>query len=1304
MKFFFSGSKGRTVPKRGKRSGSAFQPRLERLEGRRMLAAVTLSTPSVSLGDGNWVLQDRQGTDVHVGPAYLYYDIDVASTFPGFQVGDTLYLKVNYFDEGSGKIRVQYDSTQQNFDLTDYHSRSSRIDTQQFVSSHHILGQAEFANGSNGDDFRVSTLGAPVSTVEISDQPFAGSGLDWVFDVPWESAYDGPSRDDVDASTLTGKILTGYQGWFDTPNDQNDEGYRHWGQPGDWHVDQWPDPNDYDASELFSVPGVSTSSGDQAYLFSSNQESVVRRHFQWMRQHNIDGVFLQRFSEAFVSRNADGSYSGENQWPLVNARDAAHLEGRTWAIEYDIQSGSDEATRDQIIQKVKDDWEFLTESDGLDMLGDSRYQREDGKPVVAIFGLYLNSEKAYTTAQQTDLVNYFQSRGVYVIGAGRHSESTAQTANAGLHDAYIPWQGYWKGGSSYAPAETRLDGVTEHIPHVFPGFSWTHLQDDSAASSIDREDGAYYWRMLEDAVNETDSPWLFIGMFDEYDEGTNLIPASDDPPVPDNDPNGIPLTFQTSDPSPNDWWMALTGEAKDALQGKTLFAAMLPSESALENRSNVGGEVQWQVQTSDRLKLINMPDGSVETTQVTHNGQTFDAAFSSDPYLYFQVDDSFLFQELDGRDVTIEVEYLDSSNGTFRLEYDSTNQTFQPSESVLLTDSGQWRTHRFDLTDADFGNDQNGSNDFRIEKSGGNLLIRRVRVIKENMLSVGTNLGASNISDGLQQVEVGDGQTVATTTGGRDTRIVTGTASSQYMYLRVNDDFANQVSAGSNAIVEIVYQDLGTGNLSIQYDSTDGAYKASNSVVLANSNQWRTERFYLDDAYLGNSQNGGSDFRILGNGIPIDQVRVLQSFGDLIPPELQTSAVTLNASLNMTTVSWTLIDDWQTGLTDQWTVPEDNRVRLEWTNDDGLNWSQVDEVLEGAGATSQSTYDLATGRAFWTGSYHWDTSGLDAGTYRTRVTPIDGRGNLGSAVESVELDLTPPTLISLTRESPILEDTSADTLVFRATFDEQVVSVAASDFEISDFETGGGTTGSVTGVAAVAGTSEAVYLLTVSGGNLGSFNGAVGVSLSESQSITDTASNRLFNVEPAIDEVFTVDNNAPLVESVVRDGGNSVVRSITVQFDSLVSIDPGAFELTGGSGALVVVNSETSTPANKTLATLTFSGGQVDNTGSLINGNYQLRIVDSKVRDSSDNRLDGDGDGNAGIAHIDDFFRLFGDSNGDRAVGLTDFASFRGAFGSQSGDTNFDLAFDADNSSDIGLADFAAFRSNFGTTLGPPEQ
>ncbi len=212
---------------------------------------------------------------------------------------------------------------------------------------------------------------------------------------------------------------------------------------------------------------------------------------------------------------------------------------------------------------MKDDWEFLTDPNGFDLLGDSHYQHEDGKPVVAIFGLYVSDSNSYSSAQQADLINFFKSRGVYVVGAGRHTESSCANRRTPRCTTRIsPGRATGRGGTLTSSDEAFLDGVTVHIPHVFPGFSWTHLQNSDRATSRDREDGNFYWRMISDAANQTDAPWYFIGMFDEYDEATNLIPASDDPPVPDNDADGDPLTFQVSDPMPNDWWMALTGQGE----------------------------------------------------------------------------------------------------------------------------------------------------------------------------------------------------------------------------------------------------------------------------------------------------------------------------------------------------------------------------------------------------------------------------------------------------------------------------------------------------------------------------------------------------------------------------------------------------------------------------------------------------------------------------------------------------------------------------------------------------------------------
>jgi len=95
---------------------------------------------------------------------------------------------------------------------------------------------------------------------------------------------------------------------------------------------------------------------------------------------------------------------------------------------------------------------------------------------------------------------------------------------------------------------------------------------------------------------------------------------------------------------------------------------------------------------------------------------------------------------------------------------------------------------------------------------------------------------------------------------------------------------------------------------------------------------------------------------------------------------------------------------------------------------------------------------------------------------------LDAAGNpsisyySGGELRLARKDITAPHLTSFTRQIPASSPTNADTLVFRATFDEAVTGVDAADFAVN-----GATTATVTDVSQVNGST---YDVTVSGGTL----------------------------------------------------------------------------------------------------------------------------------------------------------------------------------------------------------------------------
>jgi hypothetical protein len=168
----------------------------------------------------------------------------------------------------------------------------------------------------------------------------------------------------------------------------------------------------------------------------------------------------------------------------------------------------------------------------------------------------------------------------------------------------------------------------------------------------------------------------------------------------------------------------------------------------------------------------------------------------------------------------------------------------------------------------------------------------------------------------------------------------------------------------------------------------------------------------------------------------------------------------------------------------------------------------------------------------------------------------------------------------------------------------------------------------------------------------------------------------------------------PRIDSVVINDGHaqrSKINSITVTFDSPVSIDPGAFELrrqgTNTSVGLVVALREENA---RTVAVLTFSGHGIIG-GSLFDGRYTLLIRGDKIRGASGQSLDGDGDGIAGNDRREEFFRRFGDSDGDGDVDRFDAERFQFTFGRRRGDSRYLWYLDFEDDGRVSIIDLLAF-------------
>jgi len=390
------------------------------------------------------------------------------------------------------------------------------------------------------------------------------------------------------------KVMMGYQGWFLAPGDGSNTNnpWTHWfsgtvPDPANLVVDMWPDMSEY--TDKFNT-NMTYADGSNAQLFSSHSLSTTRKHFEWMRDYNVHGIYLQRFLTA-VQTQGSPLFSAKNK-VLENVITSAAEYDRKYAVMYDV-SGVTDAT---MYAKIKADWEYLV--DTYDILNKPEYVKQNGKPVVAIWGIGFK-DRGLTSATSQAIIDYFKTNAApkyraYVMGGVPEGWSTLSgasetgadwTAVYNSLDMISPWSvGRYSnnsGADSFKNSKIVPDLAAcntinkDYMPVIWPGFSWRNLKN-ATLNVTPRNGGQFYWRQAFNAV-QAGVKFIYVAMFDEVDEGTAMFKITDTKaklPIQANDRlvsldiDGLNL--------PSDWYLKLADQTQKMLDKTIPLTSVIP--------------------------------------------------------------------------------------------------------------------------------------------------------------------------------------------------------------------------------------------------------------------------------------------------------------------------------------------------------------------------------------------------------------------------------------------------------------------------------------------------------------------------------------------------------------------------------------------------------------------------------------------------------------------------------------------------------------------------------------------------------
>jgi hypothetical protein len=366
---------------------------------------------------------------------------------------------------------------------------------------------------------------------------------------------------------VVGKVTVGYQGWFAAPGDGSPFG-------GWWHytvtggapsatntgIKSWPDTREY--TTTFPTAYNNAPNGRPGNLFSSYTDQTISTQFLWMQQNGIDCAALQRF-------NPTGGEGPIRDAMTAKVKTAAEAHNVKFYIMYDVSGWTNMQT------EMKADWTSKMSA----YTSSSAYAKQNGKPVVCIWGMGLNDvNHPFSSVVCVEVINWFKAQGCYVIGGVR---GEWRTVNDGYTDTYnafnmiTPWLigkiGTMSRADSYYTevlvgdqAYCNAHGI-DYQATILPG----DLQEGQ------RVHGDFMWKQFYN-TKRLGAQGIYISMFDEYNEGNQIAKtAENQSQIPAGasylalDEDGVAVSA--------DYYLRLTNDGGKMFKGQTPLTATRPT-------------------------------------------------------------------------------------------------------------------------------------------------------------------------------------------------------------------------------------------------------------------------------------------------------------------------------------------------------------------------------------------------------------------------------------------------------------------------------------------------------------------------------------------------------------------------------------------------------------------------------------------------------------------------------------------------------------------------------------------------------